>query len=28
MRNRFGDEDIEDIMFVITDSGQTPPWPA
>jgi len=28
MRDRFGDEDIDDILFVITYSGRTPDWPA
>jgi hypothetical protein len=27
MRNRFRNEEIEDILFVITYSGQTPEWP-
>jgi hypothetical protein len=27
MRNRFGNEDIEDILLVITYSGRTPDWP-
>lgn len=28
MRNRFQNEEIEDILFVITYQGQTPEWPA
>lgn len=28
MRNRFKNEEIEDILFVITYSGHTPEWPA
>jgi hypothetical protein len=28
MKNRFKDEDIEDILLVVTYRGQTPPWPA
>ncbi len=28
MRKRFMDDDIEDILFVITYSGSTPEWPA
>jgi hypothetical protein len=28
MRKRFKDEEIEDILFVITFSGHTPPWPS
>ncbi|MCI0578792.1 MAG: hypothetical protein L0332_15715 [Chloroflexi bacterium] len=27
IKNRFKNEEIEDILFVITYSGQTPPWP-
>jgi len=27
MRNRFGNEDFDDILFVITYSGRTPEWP-
>lgn len=27
MRNRFRDEDIEDILFVLTCAGMTPNWP-
>ena len=27
MKNRFKEEQIEDILFVITYSGRTPPWP-
>jgi hypothetical protein len=27
MRNRFANEDIEDILFVVTYSGRTPTWP-
>ncbi|HEV8193140.1 MAG TPA: hypothetical protein VGP82_16890 [Ktedonobacterales bacterium] len=28
MKNRFKEEDIEDILLVVTYRGQTPPWPA
>jgi hypothetical protein len=28
MRNRFTNEDIQDILFVITYAGRTPAWPA
>jgi hypothetical protein len=28
MRNRFKNEEIEDILLVITSSGRTPEWPA
>jgi hypothetical protein len=28
MRKRFTNEDIEDILFVITSSGRTPEWPS
>jgi hypothetical protein len=28
MKNRFKNEEIEDILFVITYSGNTPEWPA
>ena len=28
MRNRFRDDDIEDMLFVITYSGRTPEWPS
>jgi hypothetical protein len=27
MKNRFKDEEVEDILFVITYSGRTPEWP-
>lgn len=27
VKNRFKEEDIEDILFVITYSGYTPEWP-
>ena len=27
MKNRFKNEEIEDILFVITYSGRTPAWP-
>jgi hypothetical protein len=27
-KNRFKDEQIEDILFVVTYSGRTPDWPA
>jgi hypothetical protein len=27
MKSRFQDEEIEDILFVITYSGHTPAWP-
>jgi hypothetical protein len=28
MKNRFAADDIQDIVFAITFSGRTPPWPA
>ncbi|MCI0627640.1 MAG: hypothetical protein L0387_39320 [Acidobacteria bacterium] len=28
MRNRFKNEEIEDMLFVVTYQGRTPPWPA
>jgi hypothetical protein len=28
MKDRFKNEDIEDILFVITYAGHTPAWPA
>jgi hypothetical protein len=28
MKNRYTDEDIEDMLLVLTYRGQTPPWPA
>ncbi|MGZ8915534.1 MAG: hypothetical protein ACXW1Z_20805 [Methylobacter sp.] len=28
MRNRFKNEELEDILLVITYSGRTPEWPA
>jgi hypothetical protein len=28
MKNRFKEEEIEDILLVVTYRGQTPPWPA
>jgi hypothetical protein len=28
MRNRFTNEEIEDILFVVTYSGRTPEWPS
>jgi len=28
MRNRFKNEDIQDMLFVITYAGRTPEWPA
>jgi hypothetical protein len=28
IKNRFKNEEIEDILFVITYSGRTPEWPA
>lgn len=28
MKNRFKNEEIQDILFVITYSGRTPYWPA
>lgn len=28
MKNRFKNEEIEDILLVVTYSGRTPPWPA
>jgi hypothetical protein len=28
MRNRFQSEEITDMLFVLTYSGQTPAWPA
>jgi hypothetical protein len=27
MKNRFKNEEIKDILFVVTYSGQAPPWP-
>jgi hypothetical protein len=28
MKNRFKNKQIDDILFIITYSGQTPDWPA
>jgi len=28
IRDRFKNEEIEDILFVVTYRGETPPWPS